>query len=106
MVRNNLQRNAILVLLLISSALADSSIRYERRSLTKTGSNINETYVNNSEGHTLRTALFGCVAAVGMLAGLLFLVDKEVSSYCVCTDDINTCQCSNVSSHVTNFSYE
>lgn len=77
---SSLRRNAVLLLLLASSALANSSASYDTRSLAKTGSNIDETYANNSEGHTLQTAVFGCIAAVGVLAGLLFLVDREVSA--------------------------
>lgn len=81
MTASNTRRTALLVLLLVTAACADPSLGYERRSLTRTGSNINETYEHNSEGHTLRTALYGCLAAVGMLAGLMFLVDKDVSAY-------------------------
>ena len=77
---SSLRRNAVLLLLLASSALAKSSASYDTRSLAKTGSNIDETYANNSEGHTLQIAVFGCIAAVGVLAGLLFLVDREVSA--------------------------
>jgi hypothetical protein len=81
MVASNMRRTALLMLL-VTAACADPSVaHHERRSLTKTGSNINETYEHNSEGHTLRTALFGCLAAVGTLAGLLFLVDKDVSAH-------------------------
>ena len=73
-------RQTVLLLLLIVSTAASSSVQSEQRSLVQTGNTINDTYAKNSEGHTFRTALFGCVAAVGTLAGLLFLVDKEVSA--------------------------
>jgi hypothetical protein len=78
---SGLRRCTFLLLLVAALAAADSStLRHQRRSLTKTSSNINDNYVKNSEDHKLRTALFGCVAAVGTLVGLLFLVDKEVSA--------------------------
>ena len=76
-------RQTFLFILLIVSTAASSSVQSEseQRSLVQTGNTIDEAYAKNSDGHTLTTALFGCVAAMGILAGLLFLVDREVSTH-------------------------
>jgi hypothetical protein len=76
---SRLLRSTILILLGAAAAADSSSITPLRRSLTKTSSNINDTYAKNSERHQFRNALFGSIAAVGTLVGLLFLVDREVS---------------------------
>eukprot|EP00804_Cyclotella_cryptica_P000648 CCRYP_014671-RA/>CCRYP_014671-RA protein AED:0.38 eAED:0.38 QI:258/1/1/1/1/1/2/192/321 len=76
----------------VSAESPSSSLPYSlRRSLVRTSTgNVYDQYIQNSEGRNEKyaTAFFGFIAAVGTLAGFLYLVDRDLFN-CKC----GPCKC-------------